>query len=614
MTPVPTAAPPIAGRLLADRYRLLQPLGAGSSGRVVVAEDLQLERRVAVKVLHEGFAGDAAFLERFRAEARIAASLHHPHIVTVHDWGDAPVPFIVLELLTGGSLASLVAGGHRLSPAQAAALGVKVASALEHAHGRGLVHRDVKPANLLFDEHGEVRVADFGLARALAEARTTEPRGTLIGTARYAAPEQAGGAVLDARADLYALALVLAEAVTGEVPLTRETPMATLATRARWPVEATVDMGPLGVVVEGAGKPDPVDRYPSGAAMRRALERAAAMLPPPEPLPVAGLDLDPDDAHPTEVDALLATAVEEPEVAEPPSPSPEPSRRRRMVPLVVGLVLALLIAGPALALLSAPGVVVHVPNLLGQSEQEAAATLSEAGLLLDVSERVPADDPPGTIIEQSPEPGEAVGRGDGVVVVVSAGAPPVPLPSVVGDTEVVARQRLGEAGFEVVVDHRYDEGAEAGRVAAQAPTGAEAPRGSAVTIIVSDGPAPRAVPNVVGMVRAEAVATLEGEGFAPDLAWEYSDSVELDKVVRQEPVGGQEAVPGDTVRVVISNGPNTVEVPDVRGRTVEEATTTLEGLDLEADVVNYRAGRLVKSQDPAPGESVRRGTTVTLFL
>src|SRR5581483_5716972 len=227
----------LTGRVLAGRYRLVAPLGTGASGRVYAAWDVRLQRKVAVKVLHAALADDAGFLRRFGAEAQLAASLHHPNVVAVYDWGEDTdslgtpqtpgTPFMVLELLEGGSLRSLLDRGDRLSPAQAAAVGRQVAAGLDYAHARGLVHRDVKPANLLFDEHGTARVADFGLARALAEASWTEPAGAVLGTARYAAPEQVRG-VVDARSDVYSLALVLVEAVTGAVPFAGETSLATL--------------------------------------------------------------------------------------------------------------------------------------------------------------------------------------------------------------------------------------------------------------------------------------------------------------------------------------------------------------------------------------------------
>ena len=221
----------LPGRVLSGRYLLHNAIGSGASGRVYVADDQRLRRRVAVKVLHSALADDAAFLRRFRAEAQLAASLRHANIVTVYDWGEDDVPFMVLELLEGGSLRSMLDRGTLLTVAQAARVGRDVASALEYAHARDILHRDVKPANLLFDEHGVVRVADFGLARALAEASWTEPEGSVVGTARYAAPEQATGTQLDGRADLYALALVLVESITGAVPAMADTAIGTLAAR-----------------------------------------------------------------------------------------------------------------------------------------------------------------------------------------------------------------------------------------------------------------------------------------------------------------------------------------------------------------------------------------------
>ena len=336
----------LAGRVLAGRYLLHGAIGTGASGRVYVAEDTRLRRRVAVKVLHAALAEDAAFLRRFRAEAQLAASLHHPHIVTVHDWGEDDVPFMVLELLEGGSLRSMLDQGTLLTVAQAARVGRDVASALEYAHARGVLHRDIKPANLLFDEHGIVRVADFGLARALAEASWTEPAGAVFGTARYASPEQARGVQLDARSDLYSLALVLVEAVTGTVPFAADTTIGMLTARTQRPVTA-----PAGARAARAG-----DRAGRSHRSRRALSRrgddarrrsptSATSLPPPGPLVLAGMV----DQRRSAPDARRARAAPPPlfdqdaaEVAAArrrsrPTPSRKRRRRgeRRLVPFVV---------------------------------------------------------------------------------------------------------------------------------------------------------------------------------------------------------------------------------------------------------------------------------------
>jgi serine/threonine-protein kinase len=291
------------GRVLGDRYRLTRPLGVGASAHVYVGEDVRLRRLVAIKVLHPALAGDAAFLRRFQAEARVVAALRHPNILRVYDWGqDEDAPYLVMELLAGGSLRALLDRGELLSPAQAGAVGADAARALDYAHRRGLVHRDIKPANLIFDEEGRLTVADFGLARALAEATWTEPAGAVVGTARYAAPEQVRGESLDSRADVYALSLVLIEATTGAVPFAADTTLATLMARVDRPVRVAADLGPLGPVLEAAGTVDPVDRL-DALALAHALDGVVARLPPPAPLPLAGpatsRELDRDDS-PTE--------------------------------------------------------------------------------------------------------------------------------------------------------------------------------------------------------------------------------------------------------------------------------------------------------------------------
>ena len=274
------------GRVLGKRYRLLSALGTGASAHVFLAEDVSLQRHVAVKVLQPGLATDEAFLKRFRAEARSVASLNHPHVLRVFDWGeDTDGPYLVLEYLGGGSLRDLLDRGVRLSLSQAAQLGTEVAQGLAYAHVRGLVHRDIKPANLLFDEEGRVRVADFGVARALAEAAWTEPAGAMVGTARYISPEAAEGKPVDGRADVYSLALVLYEAVTGTVPFVTDTTMGTLAARIGQPLPHNDLLGPLDDVLARAAAPDVASRL-DAAGLAARLGALAAALPTPSALPL----------------------------------------------------------------------------------------------------------------------------------------------------------------------------------------------------------------------------------------------------------------------------------------------------------------------------------------
>ncbi len=274
------------GRVLGDRYRLVTALGTGASAHVYLADDVSLHRRVAIKVLHPGLAGDSSFLRRFRSEAHTVAALNHPNILQVFDWGEEDgQPYLVLEYLAGGSLRQIYDTGALLSPEQAVQVGLQAAAGLEYAHRRGLVHRDIKPANLLFDADRRLRIADFGLARALAEASWTEPDGAILGTARYSAPEQVEGWVLDGKADVYALALVLYEGVCGEPAFIGDTTVATLMARVGTLLPEHEALGRLNDVLVWAAAPDPAERYDAAelALRLRAIELA---LPRPAPLPI----------------------------------------------------------------------------------------------------------------------------------------------------------------------------------------------------------------------------------------------------------------------------------------------------------------------------------------
>ncbi len=274
------------GRVLGDRYRLVTALGTGASAHVYLAEDVSLHRRVAIKVLHPALAGDTAFLKRFRAEAQAVAALNHPNILQVYDWGEEDgVPYLVLEFLAGGSLRQVYDTGALLSPEQAVQVGIEAAAGLDYAHRRGLVHRDIKPANLLFDADGRLRIADFGLARALAEASWTEPEGAILGTARYSAPEQVEGWVLDGKADVYALALVLYEGVTGEAAFIGDTTLSTLMARVGVLLPEHEALGPLNDILVWAAAPEPSERY-DAAQLGVELKELAASLPRPEPLAI----------------------------------------------------------------------------------------------------------------------------------------------------------------------------------------------------------------------------------------------------------------------------------------------------------------------------------------
>jgi serine/threonine-protein kinase len=616
----------LTGRVLAGRYRLLAPIGAGASGRVYIADDVRLKRRVGVKVLHLALAEDAGFLRRFRAEAQVAASLNHPNVMAVYDWGEDDVPFMVLELLTGGSLRGMLDAGGRLSPSQAAHVGRQVTGALEYAHARGVVHRDIKPANLLFDEHGIVRVADFGLARALAEASWTEPAGAVVGTARYAAPEQATGAPLDGRADLYSLAVVLVEAVTGTVPAVADTAIGTLAARTHTPLVAPLALGRLGPVVERAGRPDPAERYPDAATMRAALGDAARALPPPQPLPLAGLGGEIDGGPPTQIGRSSKlfdqdAPVAPPEVVDEVPRAVKPRRRRApgavrwiTYAVIAAILLALVGGGIAIAAVSTEASTVAVPSLVGLTQAKAADALASTGLSLKIVTR-PADDPADTVIAQDPAPGAFVADGGSVTLVVSRGPPPVTVPDVAGQAPADAQSALEAQGFVAQVKRQYDETVPIDAVIGTDPAaGTKQPRDSTLVLLVSDGPAPVPVPDVAKLSYDQAAAQLSAAGFTPSRDDQFSDTVPKDQVIGTDPPAGQGVDRGAPIVVHVSKGPEMVAVPNLVGTSLEAAQAQLQAAGFEVDTQSYLPGRLVRAQSPAAGTSVNKGTKVTLFF
>jgi serine/threonine-protein kinase len=630
-----SAVSDLAGRVLAGRYLLHGAVGTGASGRVYVAEDTRLRRRVAVKVLHAALAEDAAFLRRFRAEAQLAASLHHPHIVTVHDWGDDDLPFMVLELLEGGSLRSMLDQGTHLTVSQAARVGRDVASALEYAHARGILHRDIKPANLLFDEHGIVRVADFGLARALAEASWTEPAGAVFGTARYASPEQARGAQLDARSDLYSLALVLVESVTGHLPFASDTTIGTLTARTLEPIVSGERLGPLEPVIDRVGAIDPKDRYPDAATLRQAISDAADMLPPPGPLQLAGM-VDRVDPHPTRAapsqnamffDQDAADAGNGAHAAAPVATEPVRIERgrvpgqRRLVPWIVGVVL-ILTAGFAAAALAQVGSAktLAVPGLQGLTEAQAKRAAQRADFQAKVVDHRAAPDPAGTVIAQNPAAGTFTG-GRTVTLVVSSGPPSVAVPAILNKPWSEAKNQLDFAGllYPAKPTTESSETVPKGAVLRITPdAGTQVKPDQQVQVVLSSGHAPVPVPDVEGLSYAQAASRLQAAHFTVQRGDDqFSSTVKRGKVAGTEPPTGTTAPYGSTVVVHVSKGPDLVVVPDVTFETIEQATADLATVGLEVgNVSNYRPGGIVRSQDPVGGvgKKVPRGSQVDLVL
>jgi serine/threonine protein kinase/beta-lactam-binding protein with PASTA domain len=641
------------GRVLSGRYRLIAPVGTGASAQVYLADDVRLRRRVAVKILHAALADDDAFLRRFRAEAQSAAALNHPNIVAVYDWGDDDgAPYIVTEYLSGGSLRSVLDTGVRLSQSQALMVGLEATRALDYAHRRGFVHRDVKPANILFGEDRRLRIADFGLARALAEAAWTEPQGAVLGTARYASPEQAQGQAVDGRADVYSLGLVLIEAVTGTVPFAADTTIATLMARVGKPVEVPDALGPLQKPLTRAGLPDAADR-PDAGELAIALMATAEDLPRPEPLPLASaapvIDIPEGDTGQdatmlggTRVvapgdtvvsDAVDPAAVGAATAVEPavrPSALPEyldddlvvhsEDHQPRRWPWVIAATLLAVVLGTGAAYAwSEVRTPSHeVPSLIGMTQAEVEAAVSDFGFKVEPRDTRQDGSEVGEVLDTDPKAGEQLKEGDTLVIFVSLGNTPAPVPTdLVGKTLDEAKAALDAAGqftADPITEVESEEIAAGIVMALGDGVPAELPKGSGVPLTVSKGPTPRPIPTgLEGKTYEEAAAALEAVQLKPKKVEEFSDDVEKGKVIGLRP--GEGTAPRDSeVEVVVSKGPDVVEVPSVRGKSLDEAVAAIEAAGLVVgDVFGSAAGDPFAT-DPAEGTKVRRGATVDIFL
>ena len=595
-------------------------------GEVYRARDAVLERSVAIKVLHRNLAGDAGFIERFRREARAAANLNHQNIVAVHDWGSVDgIYYMVMEYVAGLSVREILHAEGILAPAQAADVLEQTLAALQHAHRQGIVHRDVKPENLMVTRDGVVKVADFGLARAFADAQITEA-GNVIGTVQYLAPEQLQGEPADPRTDLYALGVVAFELLTGRLPFAGETPMAVAYQHIHEPMPRPSSANPAvpasldGWVASVTEKQREL-RPESAAEARRDLQAEAGSLPAAPPIAslVPEVAVIPDGG----VAAAGAARSDHPAktVTIPGRDLGRSKRKRRVGRWALGIVLALLAIGSA-AWASWTYLVPHevdVPKVVGLTVENAQAQLDEAGLVVRMAGgRHSTKVPEGSVLAVQPAEGTTLERGDRVKLVPSLGPPPVPVPNLVGLPLADAKGALREGHLKVgEVTRAFSERFDPDLVVRQGvKADAEAPLGSAIDLVVSMGPTPVAVEKVVGLQRDEAVAVLESQGFVVHVEEEFSDRVDEGAVISQSPAKGTDLQPGETVTIVVSKGPPEFPMPNVVGMERDPAVAKLRSLGLVVDVavVPGQDGSRVVYQEPASGTTVRVGDLVHIYL
>nr|WP_157224126.1 Stk1 family PASTA domain-containing Ser/Thr kinase [Nocardia paucivorans] len=646
--------------MLEGRYRIDAPIARGGMSMVFRGEDTRLDRPVAIKVMDPKFAGDPQFLTRFEFEARAVAKLKHPALVEVYDQGvDGEHPFLIMELVQGGTLRELLRERGPMPPHAVRAVAEPVLEAIGVAHKAGLVHRDVKPENVLISDEGEVKIADFGLVRAVAAAKTTSAS-VILGTAAYLSPEQVVSGTADARSDVYAFGILIYELLTGEVPFTGDNSLSVAYQRVEndvpSPSSAIAGVPPeFDRLVARATAREPGHRFPDASAMAAELRAIAAALdlpdyrvpapkdsaahisarfpvvtpdtpppsrpappvPAPQPGPVPG-------PQPTRVDTMVRSHPEQQttvyQATSPRTPGSHPvpsyaeerarSRRTAMVWVAIIAVLTLFvgIGGWWLGM----GRFASVPPIAGLDVDKATAALQAAGFETTTRQKASDTIPIGNVVGSDPGAGAKVTKGSTVAILLSSGKPRVPDAAPGTDMDTV-EQLLRDQGLQPV---------KAGEVASAAPEGTLArlepgpgtvlPMGAHVQVFTSSGSKPVPLPNLRAKTPEEATAVLRDLGLTVSgTRPQYDQRVEVGRVVGTDPTTGTTVSPGSAVTLLISDA---VTMPEVLGRTVADARATLEGLGLQVQVRQLAPlnSSVVVSQTPAANANVEKGGTVTI--
>jgi serine/threonine-protein kinase len=605
------------GAVVGGRYELQRRLGSGGMADVWLATDQMLNRPVALKFLHERFAQDAQFVERFRREAEAAAGLQHANVVGVFDRGDADGRhWIAMEYVEGAALKDLIARG--LTVGEAVEIVRQILVGARFAHSRGIVHRDLKPQNVLVDAEGRARVTDFGIARAGASEITAT--GSVLGTAQYLSPEQAQGLAVTETSDVYSVGVMLYEALTGAVPFDADTPVAValkqVSEQPRPPSALNPKVTPaLDAVVLRALAKDPANRFQSADEFIRALDAAeadpsaGALGDTAAYAPVAGALAGAAAGAALGADDAAGAAGKEDEAG----PGGGWMTRRRAAVLAV---LALIAAGVAAWALTRPEQV-NVPAVIELPLAEARSLLERRGFDVSVStvENCAAED---TVVEQDPRAGSEAEEGSRVTLTVSLGLT-VKVPPTRNLPLGKARTRIEEADLLVETSEQRSRDIDPGRVIQSAPPGGEEVEcQSTVTLLVSKGPNLITLPDVLGQTQEEAESELERLGFIVDVDTRDADEPE-GTVIGEDPGPGSELLRGDRVTIIVSTGAGSVIVPSVEGQPRDAAVDALTGRGLDVNIVEQETDEAneddrVLDQAPVAGTRVLSGDTVTIFV
>jgi beta-lactam-binding protein with PASTA domain len=604
-----------AGTVIDGRYEVLSRIGTGGMADVYLARDQLLGRQVAVKLLHHRFAEDQEFVERFRREASSAASLSHPNVVAIFDRGEWDgTYYIAMEYLPGRSLKTVVREQSPLDPVSAIDIVAQILHAARFAHSRGVIHRDLKPHNVILDEEGRAKVTDFGIARAGVSDMTLT--GSIMGTAQYLSPEQAQGQAVSAASDLYAVGIVLYELLTGAVPFDGETAV-TIALKqvsATPPPPSAMNAAvppELDAVVLRALAKNPAERFADANEFLAALEYVRQLL-----TGEAGQGGSASNG-PVPATALLLPLASEP-TEEPQNAA---ARRRRWWWAAGGTLLVVAVAVVLLLLLMPAKHEVTVPNVTGQTEAVASARLTAVGLMPAVSSTASTAFAAGIVFGETPPHGSVVNKGSRVTLLVSSGPGSAPVPEVKGLTSAQAVQKLTKAGFKPSTQSQSSTTVPAGKVISTEPSAhTEAQAGSPVTVLVSSGPAQVRVPDVTGQSEAEAKASLRSVGLEPGAVTKQEVAgSEAGSVLSQSPAAGASVATGQSVSLVVAKAPRETTVPRVVGKKEELAEGELVGAGFKPKttkrtVVNEEEAGIVLQQTPAGGLKAKRGATITITV
>lgn len=649
-------------RLLSNRYELGETLGYGGMSEVHRGKDVRLGRDVAVKVLRADLARDPQFQERFRREAQNAAALNHPAIVAVYDTGETrtdygPLPYIVMEFVDGRTLRDIVKTEGPLPGQRAMEIMADVSAALDFSHRHGIVHRDVKPANVMITKNGAVKVMDFGIARAVADGQAAVTQtAAVIGTAQYLSPEQARGEAVDARSDVYAAGCVLFELLTGEPPFTGDSPVAVAYQHVREDPKPPSALNPrvspaLDAVVLKAMAKGPANRYQSAAEMRTDLVRVLSGQRPLAPMVMTEDDRTAvmsqrrqDDMRPGR--HRPAALADDYDAYDPYEDEEDERRRKRRKAWTIALITILALALIGVIAWLATNVfntkeqsndLVTLPNVTSQTLQEANRVLRDQGFTNVASVTVPCQANPdgttgkcgpdsiGKVIETDPGPNSKVKKTDKITLTVGGQADKVSVPDLKGMTVDEANKKLAElklSGVTATQTVEVDDDKLVGKVADQnPPAGQSVQVGTQITLSIGKAPSQVTVVDVTGQMLDKAKGNLEGQGLKVD-SKEVSSDLPAGTVVEQNPKGNSKVKPGSTVTLSVSKGDQQkVRMPDLTDMTADEAKAVLRqrGWTGQLNVVddpttNPNEVGKITDQEQKEGTEIARDATVSVKI